>query len=49
MGAFLAEQVRLLVDRVTVGPNGMAVDLRNNGIAALIPDLNASTSREPAE
>ena len=44
---FPAEQariVRLLVDRVTVGPDGMAVDLRNNGIAALIRDLNASTS-----
>ena len=41
--------VRLLVDRVTVGPDGMAVDLRNNGIAALIRDLNASTSKEAAE
>jgi DNA invertase Pin-like site-specific DNA recombinase len=49
---FPAEQariVRLLVDKVTVGPDGMAVDLRNNGIAALIRDLNASTSREAAE
>ena len=31
-----ARIVRLLVDRVTVGPSGMAVDLRNNGITALI-------------
>jgi DNA invertase Pin-like site-specific DNA recombinase len=49
---FPAEQariVRLLIDRVTVGPDGMAVDLRNNGIAALIRDLNASTSKEAAE
>jgi DNA invertase Pin-like site-specific DNA recombinase len=49
---FPAEQariVRLLVDKVTVGPDGMAVDLRNNGIAALIRDLNASISREAAE
>lgn len=49
---FPAEQariVRLLVDRVTVGPNGMAVDLRNHGIAALIRDLNGSTSKEAAE
>ena len=48
---FPAEQariVRLLVDRVTVGPSGMAVDLRNNGIADLIRDLNASTSKEVA-
>jgi DNA invertase Pin-like site-specific DNA recombinase len=40
-----ARILRLLVDRVTVGPSGMAVDLRNNGIATLIRDLNASTSR----
>jgi DNA invertase Pin-like site-specific DNA recombinase len=40
--------VRLLVDRVTVGPSGMAVDLRHNGIAALIRDLNASTNTEAA-
>jgi site-specific DNA recombinase len=44
-----ARIVRLLVDRVTVGPNGMAVDLRNNGIVALIRDLNTNTSREAAE
>ncbi|MCX7347292.1 MAG: recombinase family protein [Alphaproteobacteria bacterium] len=39
---FPAEQVRivrLLVDRVTVSPTGMAVDLRNNGIAMLVRDL----------
>jgi DNA invertase Pin-like site-specific DNA recombinase len=49
---FPAEQariVRLLVDRVTVGPDGMAVDLRNHGIAALIRNLNGSTSKEAAE
>jgi site-specific DNA recombinase len=49
---FPAEQagiVRLLVDRVTVSPDGMAVDLRNNGIAAVMRDLNASTSKEAAE
>lgn len=49
---FPAEQariVRLLVDRVTVGPDAMAVDLRNNGIAALIRELNASTSNEAAQ
>jgi DNA invertase Pin-like site-specific DNA recombinase len=46
---FPAEQariVRLLVDRVTVGPNGMAVEFRNNGIATLIRDLNVSTNKE---
>ena len=39
---FPAEQariVRLLVERVTVSPTGMAVDLRNNGIAMLVRDL----------
>ncbi len=49
---FPAEQariVRLLIDRVTVRADGMAVDLRNNGIAALIRDLNASTGKEAAE
>jgi site-specific DNA recombinase len=49
---FPAEQariVRLLVDRVTVGPSGMAVDLRNNGITALVRDLADSTHLEAAE
>ena len=49
---FPAEQariVRLLVDRVTVGPTGMAVDLRNNGITALVRDLADSTHLEAAE
>lgn len=41
--------VRLLVDRVTIGPTGMAIDLRNNGIAALIGDLTAPTPLEAAE
>ena len=42
---FPAEQariVRLLVDRVTVSSQGLAVDLRNNGIATLVRDLSAS-------
>jgi len=49
---FPAEQariVRLLVDRVTVGPTGMAVDLRNNGITTLVRDLADSTHLEAAE
>jgi DNA invertase Pin-like site-specific DNA recombinase len=49
---FPAEQariVRLLVDRVTISSSGMAVDLRHNGIAALIRDLDANTSKEAAE
>ena len=49
---FPAEQariVRLLVDRVTVGPTGMAVDLRNTGIATLVRDLADSTHLEAAE
>jgi hypothetical protein len=49
---FPAEQgriVRLLVDKVTVGPSGMAVDLRNNGITALVRDLADSTHLEAAE
>ena len=39
---FPAEQsriVRLLVDRVTVSTAGLAVDLRNNGIAMLAREL----------
>jgi site-specific DNA recombinase len=44
-----ARIVRLLVDRVTVGPSGMAVDLRNNGIATLVRDLAANTHQEAAE
>ena len=44
-----ARIVRLLVDRVTVGPAGMAVDLRNNGIAILVRDLAANTHQEAAE
>jgi hypothetical protein len=49
---FPAEQariVRLLVDRVTVGPTGMAVDLRNNGITALVRELGESAHLEAAE
>ena len=44
-----ARIVRLLVDRVTVGPAGMAVDLRNNGIATLVRDLAANAHLEAAE
>jgi DNA invertase Pin-like site-specific DNA recombinase len=44
-----ARIVRLLVDRVTVGPAGMAVDLRNNGITMLVRDLSANTHLEAAE
>ena len=44
-----ARIVRLLVDRVTVGPSGMAVDLRNNGIAMLVRELGESTHLEAAE
>jgi site-specific DNA recombinase len=44
-----ARIVRLLVDRVTVGPTGMAVDLRNNGIATLVRDLSANAYLEAAE
>lgn len=49
---FPAEQariVRLLVGRVTVGPAGIAVDLRNNGLAALVRDLSANAHQEAAE
>ena len=41
--------VRLLVDRVTVGPSGMAVDLRNNGIATLVREVGVSAHLEAAE
>ena len=44
-----ARIVRLLVDRVTVGPSGMAVDLRNNGIATLVRELSETTHLEAAE
>jgi len=44
-----ARIVRLLVDRVTVGPTGMAVDLRNNGIAMLVTDMGDSAHLEAAE
>ncbi|MCA3559892.1 MAG: recombinase family protein [Aestuariivirga sp.] len=41
--------VRLLVDRVTVGPSGMAVDLRNNGIATLVREIGEIVHLEAAE
>ena len=44
-----ARIVRLLVDRVTVSPQGLAVDLRNNGIATLVNDLHASANMEAAQ
>jgi DNA invertase Pin-like site-specific DNA recombinase len=44
-----ARIVRLLVDRVTVGPTGMAVDLRNNGLTTLVRDLAANAHLEAAE
>ncbi len=49
---FPAEQariVRLLVHRVTVGDGGIAVDLRNQGLASLVWDLTANITREAAE
>ena len=49
---FPAEQariVRLLVDRVTVSPQGLAVDLRNNGIATLARDLHVSSNMEASQ
>lgn len=49
---FPAEQariVRLLVGRVTVGSAGIAVDLRNNGVATLVRDLSANAHQEAAE
>ena len=48
---FPAEQariVRLLVDRVTVSSQGLAVDLRNNGIATLVHDLHVGAHMEAA-
>lgn len=41
--------VRLLVDRVTVGPSGMSADLRNKGIATLVREIDESAYLEPAE
>jgi site-specific DNA recombinase len=46
---FPAEQariVRLLVNKVTVGPASIAVDLRNNGLAHFVRDLAADTRQE---
>lgn len=44
-----ARIVRLPVDRVTVGPSGMAVVLRNNGIATLVREVGLSAHLEAAE
>lgn len=49
---FPAEQariVRLLVGRVTVSPAGIAVDMRNNGLVALVRDLSVNAYQEAAE
>ena len=49
---FPAEQARitrLLVDRVTVSSQGLAVDLRNNGIATLVCDLHIDANMEAAQ
>jgi site-specific DNA recombinase len=49
---FPAEQtriVRLLVDRVTVSSQGLAVDLRNNGISTLVSDLHVAADAEAAQ
>lgn len=48
---FPAEQariVRLLVNKVTIGPAGIAVDLRNNGLNRLVRDLSANPRQEAA-
>jgi site-specific DNA recombinase len=34
-----ARLVRLLVGRVTIGAEGIAVDLRNDGVAAIVRDM----------
>ena len=39
---FPAEQARivqLLVERVTIGTNGVAVDLRNDGLGSIVRDM----------
>lgn len=41
--------VRLLVQRVTVSSQGLAVDLRNNGIAMLARELTVTTQMRAAE
>ena len=49
---FPAEQariVRLLIDRVTVSSQGLAVDLRNNGIATLVRDMHVYANVEAAQ
>ena len=34
-----ARIVQLLVERVTVGTNGVAVDLRNDGLGSIVRDM----------
>jgi site-specific DNA recombinase len=41
--------VRLLVDRVTIGHNGMTVDLRNNGIALIVKDMGSGASMDTVQ
>jgi site-specific DNA recombinase len=46
-----AEQARivnLLVERVTVGESGMAVDLRNEGLGSVLRDMMAPRQTEAA-
>ena len=48
---FPAEQARitrLLVSRVTVGPAGIAVDLRHQGVGSLVRDLTTTHQQEVA-
>jgi len=48
---FPAEQARitrLLVSRVTVGPTGIAVDLRHQGVGSLVRDLTITRQQEVA-
>ena len=44
-----ARIIRLLVEKITIGPSGMAVDLRNKGIATLVRELGDSAHLEAAE
>jgi site-specific DNA recombinase len=41
-----ARLVRLLVARVTIGAEGIAVDLRSNGVAAIVRDMITPTKEE---
>ncbi len=46
---FPAEQariVRLLVERITIGTNGIAVDLRNDGLGSVVRDMITPRTEE---